>query len=324
MTINGNEYGETRIVGVSVSGGLFDAPGVGDAVARTLELNIMPLEAPFGLIPPMSEIRCFVRLVSADGQRVSEYIQKGVFYADTVTRDSDTGMASVTAFDAIMRMDQLFGKTACTVTYDDGFGNIQKFECDVGDAMPIPETPSNPERLFLGWTPAPESVVLHDALYVAQWDSRRVITSGVSSSYNFRYWLFDNNEGIIEALRAGPVGGYGNPRIYAKTLRIVGADGGNTINSDAFGTLYSINNLIISEGFTSIGYHSFYYCDGLKNILLPKSLISIGDSAFDGCKNIRHIFCRGNRMPTVGGRWKTHGSLGDAQWHYNWEGDDVG
>ena len=274
VTINGNEYGENRIVGVSVSGGLFDAPGVGNAVARTLELNVMPLEAPFGLIPPMSEIRCFVRLVSADGQRVSEYIQKGVFYADTMTRDSDTGMASVTAFDAIMRMDQLFGKTACTVTYDDGFGNIQKFECDIGDAVPTVETPSRDDLDFIGWNPVPEGVVVRDTLFLAQWQNT-VIASG-SLGNDVRYTLYKN--GLLE------VSGSGNMRSYSAS-----ESWGNVTNYTT--PLYNLRNQIVKIkihfGITNIGGYVFGGCSRAVEIDIPDSVTNIGGGAFSGCTSLK-------------------------------------
>ena len=168
-TINGNEYGESRIINASVSGKLFDAPGIGNASARTLKLDVMPPELPFGAIPPMSEIRCFVRLVSADGQRVSEYIPKGVFYADTVMRDSDTGMVSIDAFDAMMKMDLPFERRLCTITYDDGFGGIQKFERDIGNPMPTVENPAHDGAVFIGWNPAPENIVTRNVLHTARW-----------------------------------------------------------------------------------------------------------------------------------------------------------
>lgn len=270
VTINGNEYGENRIVGVSVSGGLFDAPGVGNAVARTLELNIMPLEAPFGLIPPMSEIRCFVRLVSADGQRVSEYIQKGVFYADTVTRDSDTGMASVTAFDAIMRMNQLFGKTACTVTYDDGFGNIQKFECDIGDAVPTVETPSRDDLDFIGWNPVPEGVVVRDTLFLAQWQNT-VIASG-SLGNDVRYTLYKN--GLLE------VSGSGNMRNYS-------ADWSWGYFTNYTTPLYNLRRQIIKikihPGVTGIGAFAFGGCGKATEIEIPDSVTYFSEGSFAGC-----------------------------------------
>lgn len=188
VTINGNEYNESHIIRVSVNGQLFDAPSVGGAVSRTLELTVMPLGGANGYISPLSEIRCFVRLVSADGQSVSEYIQKGVFYADKVKKDSDTGAVTVTAFDAIMKMDAQFGVpkngggyvpvTAFAVIFDDCFRNIQKFKVALGDALPTPTTPTHSGERFLQWYPNPADTptVKGDMRFTAQWARKFTIT----------------------------------------------------------------------------------------------------------------------------------------------------
>ena len=106
VTINGVEYlpEDDRLIRASISGKLFDAPSVGGAVSRTLELEIVPWDGTRGKIPPMSEIKLFVRLVSADGTRKSEYIPRGVLYYDTAKRDRDTGAVTITAFDAMLKM----------------------------------------------------------------------------------------------------------------------------------------------------------------------------------------------------------------------------
>ncbi len=182
-TINGTEYGQDRIIKVTISGRLYNSPSVGNAISRTLELEIVPYNSPNGKIPPMSEIRLYVRLVSADGQRVSEYIPKGVFYADTVRRDKDTGAATVSAFDAIMKMEKPMGDRSCTITFADGFGGVQKYSRNIGDNMPTPSTPENRDGYrFTGWYPDPADTdkITHDERTVAQWAE---ITSTEITSY---------------------------------------------------------------------------------------------------------------------------------------------
>lgn len=170
VKINGTEYGLERIIRVSVAGRLFDAPGVGNAFSRTLELGVMP----YGKISPLSEIRLFVRLVSADGQRVSEYIPKGVFYADTVTCDSVTGAAKISGYDAIMKMELPFGASgelnrACDIIFKDGIGGTWKFTRRVGDAVPMPVIPERTGYVLAAWSPPLPETVTGDATYTAQW-----------------------------------------------------------------------------------------------------------------------------------------------------------
>lgn len=184
-TINGTGYDEGQIISVSVSGRLFNAPGVGNAVSRTMEMELIPHSGARGAIPPLSEIRLFARLVSADGERVSEYISKGVFYADTVVKDTDTGTATITAFDALTKAELPFDPTAsggqsggttrtCTVSFNDGYGNVQKFHPRIGDPMPTPTTPTHEDERFLSWNPNPAATptVRRDMLFMASWERK--------------------------------------------------------------------------------------------------------------------------------------------------------
>jgi hypothetical protein len=50
-----------------------------------------------------------------------------------------------------------------------------------------------------------------------------------------------------------------------------------------------IKNVIIPEGYTSIGEEAFYDCTGLTNIKLPESLTTIGEDAFWGCTGLTDI-----------------------------------
>ena len=180
VKVNGVEYHEDRILYPvpSVVGKLFDAPSVGNARARTLTLNLMPYDGPQGHIPPMSEILLFVRLKSADGERVSEYIQKGVFYADEVRRDSVTGATRITAFDAMMKMERQFGNAVCRITFDDGFGGIQRYLREIGEAMPTPDRPMHDGERFLSWYPNPADTqsVIRDMLFTANWAQKFTVT----------------------------------------------------------------------------------------------------------------------------------------------------
>lgn len=186
VKVNGIEYHEDRILfsGPSIAGKLFDHPSVGNARARTLNVTLMPYDGPNGKIPPLSEIRCFVRLKSENGILVSEWIPKGVFYADEVKRDSATGAVSISAFDAIMKMELPFDPEfngditqMCVITYNDGFGGIQKFRCKIGDAMPVAVAPERQGERFLTWYPDPDDTptVVRSMLFMAHWAQKYTV-----------------------------------------------------------------------------------------------------------------------------------------------------
>ena len=179
VSVNGIEYPQNRIVSAPhISGKLFDTPSVGNCNARTVELGLIPYSGT--RIEPLSVIRLFVRLVSVDGQRASEYIPKGVFYADTVTYDSIPGTATISGYDAIMKMELSFGtpisgsgesglNRACDITFKDGIGGTQTFTRRVGDVMPTPTIPTRTGYTFTAWSPPLPGTVTRDATYTAQW-----------------------------------------------------------------------------------------------------------------------------------------------------------
>ena len=50
-----------------------------------------------------------------------------------------------------------------------------------------------------------------------------------------------------------------------------------------------IKNVVITEGVTSIGGHSFQYCRNMTSITIPNSVTSIGDYSFEYCRNMTSI-----------------------------------
>ena len=53
--------------------------------------------------------------------------------------------------------------------------------------------------------------------------------------------------------------------------------------------LDSIRKIIIKDGITCIGNHSFSGCDNLTSISIPDSVTTIGAYAFDGCHNLTSV-----------------------------------
>ena len=60
----------------------------------------------------------------------------------------------------------------------------------------------------------------------------------------------------------------------------------------AFSGLTELNNAVIPEGISSIGYESFSGCCSLKCIVIPSSVTSISEKAFDGCDCLEDITFR--------------------------------
>ncbi len=95
--IAGEDYGEDRLVSLETSGGIFEQPDIGGCASRQIDLT---LRQP-GSIPRSAEIRVFVRL--AAGERVSEWIPKGVFFISTRRLDRHSGFLELHGFDAMRR-----------------------------------------------------------------------------------------------------------------------------------------------------------------------------------------------------------------------------
>lgn len=102
VVIGGTEYSGSNLVSVSVSGGLFDTPGVGGCASREVALTIFPI----GTIPRQSSIEVYVRLVA--GTQQSEWIPKGKFFISTRTLDKRTGTLDIVGYDAMLKAEEVW------------------------------------------------------------------------------------------------------------------------------------------------------------------------------------------------------------------------
>lgn len=102
LTIGGVIYEESQIVSLSTSEPLFaqDTMSIGGAVAR--EIDFAAFLDDF--VPKRAQIIHEVRLVLGD--KVSEWLQKGVYYIDTRSLDPLTGVTTVHGFDAMLMAEQ--------------------------------------------------------------------------------------------------------------------------------------------------------------------------------------------------------------------------
>lgn len=113
LEINGVSYPEKEIFEMTTSIQMFGSdPEIGKVVAQ--EINVRMLD-PGVTIPPMAEIRPFVRACNATQQ--SEWLPQGVFYVDTretsISYD-DLHILTLHGFDAILKTEQDYAETALT------------------------------------------------------------------------------------------------------------------------------------------------------------------------------------------------------------------
>lgn len=325
VKVNGVEYHEDRILYTppSVSGKLFDAPSVGNARSRTLTLNLMPYAAPQGRVPPMSEIRLYVRLKSADGQLVSEWIPKGVFYADEVKRAPETGMLTISAFDAMMKMERQFGNAVVRIVFNDGFGGIQRFVREIGDAMPTPDTPAHDGQRFLAWYPNPADTptLMRDMLFTANWEEAMTPSSVAITAYPAKMTYAcnepldytglvvtatysDNTRRDVTAdCLVSPVAG--TEIAQAGTVTVTVSYDGATVGtfdvtvgviaSGDWWTLYDSGLLDIYRGGNMPNYSPSSpppwepYNSSITEVAVSANTYSVGDYAFAGCVNLSSV-----------------------------------
>lgn len=99
FVINGEEFGPDKLVEHDSEKSLFLDFGFGNAAIGSLNLKVYAEDIPHG-----AEIKRFVRLVKSDGSIASEYIPKGVFWANR--RPEDDGLWSIEAFDGMRKAEK--------------------------------------------------------------------------------------------------------------------------------------------------------------------------------------------------------------------------
>ncbi len=152
-----------------------------------------------------------------------------------------------------------------TVTWSvDGVETVVEY--NYGDKIIMPETPSNGDYVFGGWTPyVPATMPDYDLYFTATWVSNFV---GGQCGDNVT-WSF--NESTCELT----ISGTGNMDDF--------------ITASAPWYRLPVDSVTISEGVTSIGNCAFYELDGLENVTIPDSVTSIGEDAFRSCNELTSI-----------------------------------
>lgn len=102
VVIAGVEYTQANLIAVRTGGGLFQTVGIGNAAAREIDMELLPL----GSIPRQAKIEVFVRLVL--GELASEWLPKGQFFFSTRQKDQVSGVLTVKGFDAMLKAERPF------------------------------------------------------------------------------------------------------------------------------------------------------------------------------------------------------------------------
>ena len=105
VVVSGVEYRADDIVSLSTNQSLYSdsGPCIGACVSGGIEVSYLPgNEAP----PRMAKIELYVRIVNETDS--SEWIPKGVYYTDTRIIDPETGVYTLTGFDAMLLAEKVF------------------------------------------------------------------------------------------------------------------------------------------------------------------------------------------------------------------------
>ena len=103
----------------------------------------------------------------------------------------------------------------------------------------------------------------------------KIIVDDENTVYDSR----DNSNAIIDTSTNTLIAGCKNTVIPVSVI---------AIGNYAFNSLDDLNNIIIPNNLTTIGFAAFAG-SGLTSIVIPDSVTSIGDGAFNGCKNLETV-----------------------------------
>lgn len=160
FTINGVQYGKDEVVEQSAEYSLHEEFGIGNAYIASLTLGLYAEDIPKG-----AEIKRFVRLVN--GEQKSEWIPKGVFYANR-------------------RME------------DDGYWQIEAF-----DGMRKASIVWEPDQSFEFPLSMPDAVAEFARIMGVSIDSRTVLNPSYTIDYPANDWTIRDELGFIAAAHGG-------------------------------------------------------------------------------------------------------------------------
>lgn len=115
-------------------------------------------------------------------------------------------------------------------------------------------------------------------------------------------------DSLIEAIESGVCGKNVNYKLFANGTLIISGNGSMTNytqNNSPFRGNNRIENIIIKEGVTSVGWNAFYECSCLENICIPNTVTYIGWYSFTKCTSLISIYIP-DSVRTIGGNTFYH------------------
>jgi len=107
LVVNGVTYYEEDLKSIATSSALFsDVPSVGNCYSAEIDILMV---VPSVIIPPMAELKPYVRLVGAT--LTSEWIPQGVFYIDTREQSGENSympLIAIHGYDAMLMAESVY------------------------------------------------------------------------------------------------------------------------------------------------------------------------------------------------------------------------
>ena len=148
-----------------------------------------------------------------------------------------------------------------------------------------------------------------------------IIPEGVTTIWNN---AFLRCYGLTSVSIPSTVTNIGNSAFQdCRSLTSVIIRNGTSYGTDVFNGCYSLSDVTIEEGVTSLATRIFSSCTTLVSVVIPSTVTSIGASAFAGCRsldpttipsgvtnigsnafyNVRNVFYYGSASDATGGNW---------------------
>ena len=167
---------------------------------------------------------------------------------------------------------------------------------DGTDLLDLRHDSIKPEFLLLGET-------AHDATgkpIVGELKANEGIAESGQCGENVYWKLYDN--GVLSVSGTGAMYDYDDEDFpfagYSITDIIIG-DGVTTVGDNIFNSCNSVKSIIIPDGVTKIGEAAFSFCIRLKRVIIPDSVESIESVAFAMCTALENVTI-GTNLTSIG------------------------
>ena len=117
-------------------------------------------------------------------------------------------------------------------------------------------------------------------------------------------WVFDELTGTLTISGTGAMNNYSSNNRpwenYEYSIKnVVISNGVTTIGNYALYDCYSLTSVTIPDSVTTIGNYAFSYCYGITSVIIGDSVTTIGDWAFYDCTNLTSVTI-GDSVTTIG------------------------